>query len=714
MTRRDLLALAGGSAFGALFSPVPWKLLDDSAIWTQNWSLIPPLPHGSQTLRTSACTLCGSGCGVSARILNGYPVALSGIPRHPLGNGVLCPLGLAGHHMAFHPLRLTGCFQFDQKSEDSVLVPIRYEDVIRRLGEIVSRLRTSTDGGAIAILDQRPGRALSWFYKEFLSRFPYAFSLVPPARENCTLTTLAAQTRNPRASFGLDIEHAETILSFGAAVADGWGSPGRMHSWLNARKTTGRQLIQVEAVRSRTAGLADVWLPARPGTEGLLALGLANVLLHEGLVPERVSRAIDDLDNYRSLVAPLQPQQVAEMTGVPSPLIEKTARILARSRSIVLAGPDAAAGPFDAATEAAIAGLNLLLGSVGRDGGVLLRRELPVPDAAAQRSVSLAEIPDHSLALLLLDAADSGYGYPVSLLKRKLVRSGGVVIQLSPFLSALSSAVDYFLPASAPYESVEEVVAEGNAVVASMGYSRALFPVRSQSIDPVVLITDVARAAGMPGFQSQNSDALLRRKSDVVYSVKRGHLHEPSGEGTRAVTSLSDAGQLVQALENGEIWIDDPCPQVPPAHCMMMAVPSRESLSALIRMETRKEGTLVLVPNGLCAALGSGSVAPILSKIFQESDLRKTREYVGLNPATASESGLGDGAHVRLTAGKAMREARVYCDSSLMPGIALAAVGPAANATDTPACPLTDGLMGLAFVRDDGTWRSTEVTITKA
>ena len=41
ISRRDVLKLAGGAGLGILLSPLPWKLLDDSAIWTQNWPLDP-------------------------------------------------------------------------------------------------------------------------------------------------------------------------------------------------------------------------------------------------------------------------------------------------------------------------------------------------------------------------------------------------------------------------------------------------------------------------------------------------------------------------------------------------------------------------------------------------------------------------------------------------------------------------------------------------
>ena len=91
LTRRDVLRFAGGSILGTVFTPLPWKMLDDTSIWTQNWSLTPTLPRGAMTTRSTYCTLCSSGCAVTARCVNGVPFALDGVADHPLAGGVLCP-----------------------------------------------------------------------------------------------------------------------------------------------------------------------------------------------------------------------------------------------------------------------------------------------------------------------------------------------------------------------------------------------------------------------------------------------------------------------------------------------------------------------------------------------------------------------------------------------------------------------------------------------
>jgi len=106
-TRRDVLFGLGGGLAGVALTPVPWKLLDDTAIWTQRRHALPVPPRGPVTLRPAACTLCPAGCALRVRCVGVRPVAVVGEARHPLGGGA-CALGLTLHHLAYHPLRLAG------------------------------------------------------------------------------------------------------------------------------------------------------------------------------------------------------------------------------------------------------------------------------------------------------------------------------------------------------------------------------------------------------------------------------------------------------------------------------------------------------------------------------------------------------------------------------------------------------------------------------
>ena len=106
VTRRDLLFWGMGATAGLIATPVPWKILDDTSIWSQNWPWIPQPVRGPVEVKQSSCTLCPNGCGLRVKMASGWPVGLSGEKTHPNSRGALCPLGFGAHQLLWHPRRM--------------------------------------------------------------------------------------------------------------------------------------------------------------------------------------------------------------------------------------------------------------------------------------------------------------------------------------------------------------------------------------------------------------------------------------------------------------------------------------------------------------------------------------------------------------------------------------------------------------------------------
>ncbi len=556
ITRRELLTFAGGSILGALFTPIPWKLLDDSSIWTQNWSLIPGLPRGPETYTATRCAICPGGCAVRARRINGQPVTLAGVPADPLKSGALCPMGIAGHHLAFHPLRLRDAFAFTGKSPDATLVPIGLDEVVSKVSRTIRDLSAASMPGAIAILDQRPGRAVSGLYREFIGTCPQGTYIVAPGSEEPTLAALQRLCNFNEALPGYDLENTRVILSFGSDLLDGWSSPGRLTGLMQNRNQNGLQLIQAEGVKSRTAHQANTWLPVIPGTEGTLALSIGNVLIRDGLHSRDVEKGITDFQTYKKLVAGFPPEAAAAATGISAQAITATAHALASGPSVVMAGCNPAGGPFDRATEVAIAGLNILIGSVGRKGGITLYARTPSAHASTVPAVALADVPDHSIRLLLIDGAESGNVFPASLLKRKLTSDGGTVVLMSPYLAPRSGSADYLLPSAAAYESTEELSTPTGATRSSFALSLPLFKQSEKTVDPVAFLAKLAEAAGLPLPGATSSEACLKQRAHDIWVSKRGSLTTAADSAVTPVQGMSGEEDLWKGLSEGECWID--------------------------------------------------------------------------------------------------------------------------------------------------------------
>ena len=110
-----------------------------------------------------------------------------------------------------------------------------------------------------------------------------------------------------RLSFGydqlptFDLAHSSYVISFGADFLGTWNSPvaqsvayGTMRQ--NRSGIRGK-FVQVESRMSQTGANADEWIAVRPGTEGLVALGLAHVIMSDHL--RRAEDARSDRQRHR-------------------------------------------------------------------------------------------------------------------------------------------------------------------------------------------------------------------------------------------------------------------------------------------------------------------------------------------------------------------------------------------------------------------------------
>ena len=104
--RRSFLSFVIGGAAGTALSPLPFKMMDDSAIWTQNWPWTPVPADGTASYTKSTCMLCPGGCGISVRKIDERAVKIEGLPEHPLNDGGICLLGISGLQMLYGPTRI--------------------------------------------------------------------------------------------------------------------------------------------------------------------------------------------------------------------------------------------------------------------------------------------------------------------------------------------------------------------------------------------------------------------------------------------------------------------------------------------------------------------------------------------------------------------------------------------------------------------------------
>ncbi len=397
LNRRNFVKFVVGGVAGLHVTPLPWKLTDDIAIWTQNWPWVPVPPDGEFTHVRSACLLCPGGCGIEVRKVDQRAVKIEGRTDYPVNPGGICPIGMGGLQLLYNEdIRFTGPMKRVGPRGAGKFADISWEEAFKILSDKISDLRGKGKPEAVAAIDGNPKQStLSLLIQRFLLAIGSPNYVRIPNAED-TYETMSVLMQGSRRSMAFDLENADFVLSFGAGMIEGWGSPGRMiHAW-GLSKEGGRKgktkVVQVESRSSTTASKADQWVAIKPGTEAALALGIAHILIKERLYDlefiNNHSFGFADWTGsdgqshmgFKTLVmSKYGPSRVAEITGLAESEIVSLAREFGKAKApLAIFGKGKGDMNGDLYEFMSIHSLNALSGNINKPGGVLLHQPLPL------------------------------------------------------------------------------------------------------------------------------------------------------------------------------------------------------------------------------------------------------------------------------------------------------------------------------------------------
>ncbi|MGD8740586.1 MAG: molybdopterin-dependent oxidoreductase, partial [Desulfobacterales bacterium] len=404
--RRSFLAFALGGAAGTALSPLPWKLTDDFAIWTQNWPWTPVPEKGEISTVNSACTLCPGGCGISVKKVGERVVKIEGLKGHPVNDGGLCILGLTGAQLLYGPTRI----RTPQKKVNGRWQKISWEEAITEIAAKLKELRAGGSAHKLACVAGSDRGTVPELFNRFLSVYGSPnFFRTPSIWDSYELALYL--TQGTRSMAGFDIENAGFILSFGSGLIEGWGSPGYMFRAKAMMRKNGGRMDQLETRLSKTAAKSDHWIAINPGTEGALAFGLAHVIIKEKRYNQNfVNGYTTGLSaRFQQVIDGFPPEIVSKTTGISTGTILALAKDFAGARRpLAICGLGQGHLPGSLQTFLAVHTLNALVGNINQPGGV---RAVPEPDYIDWPEPEIDAVASEGLQQTRIDGAGS-YRYP--------------------------------------------------------------------------------------------------------------------------------------------------------------------------------------------------------------------------------------------------------------------------------------------------------------
>jgi len=482
------------------------------------------LTPGLAEIKNGVCPQCSAGCGTTVRVMQGdvdtvrggqagvvtmsLAKKLEGNPTHPVNQGTLCPRGQAAIQIAYHPDRITQPLKRRGARGTNDFQPITWDAAIAELVGQLDRLASSKTQSALACWT-RPGSSAR---RDLTALFLARFGAPPPT--TFELFGDDVLRRANEMSFGraqlptFDLAASRYVISFGADFLGTWNSPVA-HTAAYGRMRQGRPgirgaFVQAEPRMSLTGASADEWVAIRPGTEGVLALGLAHVIMREKLRPaDAAGRAGALVDGWARGLADYTPQAVEQKTSVKAARIERLARELADQRpSVAIIGGAALAQANGLFQALAVNALNALLGSVGTPGGLSFTPQAAAASGtgkslrAAAADILAAGNP--SVQVLFVDRVNPVYATPPGWRVKEALLKVPFVVSFASFVDDTSVLADLILPDHAFLESWTDARPESGATIAVATVAGpAMKPLYQTRATPDVLL-DVAKKLAAP------------------------------------------------------------------------------------------------------------------------------------------------------------------------------------------------------------------------
>jgi anaerobic selenocysteine-containing dehydrogenase len=236
------------------------------------------------------CGLCIARCGTIATVENGRFTRLDPDPTHPTG-AAICAKGRAAPELVYHKDRLTRPLRRRRPKGD--LDPgweeISWKAALDQTAAAMRRIANQFGPHAVAFSQSSPSTTAIGDSAGFVRRLMNAFGtpnlvftldLCGWGRDFATRYVFGVGSVGTSAAGAMpDIAQSGCLILWGYNPAS--SRLPHATATVDARKR-GMKLIVVDPRHAGLANKADVWLRLRPGTDGALALGLANIMIQRG------------------------------------------------------------------------------------------------------------------------------------------------------------------------------------------------------------------------------------------------------------------------------------------------------------------------------------------------------------------------------------------------------------------------------------------------
>lgn len=430
---------------------------------------------------------CPDACGIVTVVKESRAVDFFGDLDHPITQGWLCAKVRPYLDHVYHPDRLKfplkrngpkGSGRWQRISWDDALNEIgdRWQDIINQHG--AEAILPYSYSGTLGLVQMVVSSGRFW---NRLGASQLQRSICGAAAEHAVEATLGARLG---ASYK-EVLNSKLVICWGHNPVS---TAPHFMPYLRQAQRSGTQLVVIDPRRTRTAKGADWHLQPLPGTDGALALGVANVICSQGEQDEAwLAEYTVGWPQLRERLADYPPERAAAITGLTTEDVLRLAELYISLRPGLIKICDGINRNFNGGQAVrAVCALPALTGQYGVAGGGLAYsasgyvkwddqsinkwHECPAPGRTVNMNrlgaALLGEVADPPIKSLFVFGANPVTSSPnaVSIIKG-LQRSDLFTVVHELFMTDTADYADIVLPATSQLEQTDLHKAYGNPVL---------------------------------------------------------------------------------------------------------------------------------------------------------------------------------------------------------------------------------------------------------
>lgn len=288
-----------------------------------------PGPETGIEVRKSICTICDpmTQCCLDLFVKDGEIIRVEGSKEAPHSHGTLCAKGAATRQYVYSEERVKTPLRRVGERGEGAFERISWDEALDEIADRLNAIKAEHGAESVIFFAGYPKH-----FRAFLQRLSIDFGSPNYCTESstCSTATIMAQKLTYGAPAAADMKTSRCCMLWACNPAA--AKTLNMKS-INRRRAEGMKLVVVDPRVTYMASHCDIHLQLRPGTDGALALAMANVIISENLYDRAfVAEWTHGFDRFAELAAEMTPERAERITGVDAALIREAARLYATSK----------------------------------------------------------------------------------------------------------------------------------------------------------------------------------------------------------------------------------------------------------------------------------------------------------------------------------------------------------------------------------------------